>query len=83
MWVNYTTSMCLLKRNHWPNLKMLDKIFRIFYVYPIYWEHKGLKSNLFWKGTIIMPTFEKVKEAIYDYRRGILLLNLVKITGKY
>lgn len=29
-----------------------------------------------------MPTFEKVKEEIKNYRRGILLLKLGKLTGK-
>lgn len=29
-----------------------------------------------------MPTFEKVKEEIRSYRKGILLLNLGKLMGQ-
>lgn len=35
-----------------------------------------------WKRAIIMPTFEKVKEEIQNYRKGILLLNLGKLMGE-
>lgn len=73
-------SMCLLKINHWPNLKKLVKVIRIFSCLSYLMETHRIKLN--WKRKMKMPTFEKVKEEIKNYRRGILLLKLGKLTGK-
>lgn len=74
MWVNYAISMHLLKRNHWPNLKIPVTEF----------SYSMGTSRVIedWKRPIIMPTFEKVKEEIQNYRKGILLLNLGKLMGE-
>lgn len=79
MWVNDTISVCLLKRNHWPNLKILVKILINFSCLSYLLGTHRTKE--YCKRTVIMPTFEKVKEEICNYRSGILLLNFVKLTG--